>query len=51
MDISHKGFIITLNEKDKYEKMKENVGNINKKLENQKQKNSVNFANNKSVNY
>ena len=42
MDISHKEFITILNEKDKYEKMKENVRNIREKLEKEKQKNSVN---------
>ena len=42
MDISHKEFITILNEKDKYEKMKENVRNISEKLEKEKQKNSVN---------
>ena len=44
MDISHKEFIIILNEKDKYEKMKENVKNISEKLEEEKQKNSVNWG-------
>ena len=29
MDISHKEFVIILMEKDKYEKMKENVGSEN----------------------
>ena len=42
MDISHKEFITILKEKDNYEKMKENVRNISKKLEKEKQKNSVN---------
>ena len=31
MDISHEEFITILKEKDKYEKMKENVTNINQK--------------------
>ena len=43
MDISHEEFITILNEKDKYEKMKENVRNISEKLERQKQKNRVNL--------
>ena len=43
MDISHKEFITILNEKDKYEKMKENVRNTSEKLEKQKQKNSANL--------
>ena len=42
MDISHKEFITILNEKGKYEKMKENVRNISEKSNKQKQKNSVN---------
>ena len=39
MDISHEKFITILKEKDKYEKMKENVRNISEKLEKEKQKN------------
>ena len=42
MDISHKEFITILSEKDKYEKMKENLINISEKLE-KKQKNSANL--------
>ena len=33
MEISHEEFITTLTEKDKYEKMKENLRNVNEKLE------------------
>ena len=33
MEISHEEFITILNEKDKYEKMKENVRNVSEKLE------------------
>ena len=33
MEISHKEFTTILKEKDKYEKMKENVRNISEKLE------------------
>ena len=33
MEISHEEFITILKEKDKYEKMKENVRNVNEKLE------------------
>ena len=33
MEISHEKFITILKEKDKYEKMKENVENVNEKLE------------------
>ena len=43
MEISHEEFITILKEKDKYEKMKENVRNISEKLEKEKQKNSVNL--------
>ena len=34
IEISHEEFIIILKEKDKYEKMKENVGNVSEKQEN-----------------
>ena len=34
MEISHKEFITILKEKDKYEKMKENVANVSEKKEN-----------------
>ena len=33
MDISHEEFITILKEKDKYENMKENLRNLNEKLE------------------
>ena len=36
MEISHEEFIIMLKEKDKYEKMKENVSNVSEKLEESK---------------
>ena len=39
MEISNEEFTTILKEKDKYEKMKENVGNISKKLEEKKQEN------------
>ena len=32
MKISHEGFIVILEEKDKYEKMKENVRTVSEKL-------------------
>ena len=38
LEISHEKFIMILREKDKYEKMKENVKNASEKLE-EKQKN------------
>ena len=39
MDISHEEYNTILEEKDKYQKMKENVRNISKKLEEEKQEN------------
>ena len=36
MDISHEEFITILKEKDKYEKIKENVRNISEKIEEEK---------------
>ena len=50
MDISHEEFITILKEKEKYEKIKENVKTISEKLKKEKQKNSVNFRKNKFVN-
>ena len=41
IETSHEEFIIILKEKDKYEKMKENVGNVSEKQENMRL-NSVN---------
>ena len=41
IEISHKEFITILKEKDKYEKIKENVGNVSEKQENMRL-NSVN---------
>ena len=38
MEISHEEFITILKEKDKYEKMKENVRNINETLEEKTEK-------------
>ena len=39
MEISYEEFITILEEKGKYEKMKENVRNISEKLEEEKQEN------------
>ena len=39
MDISHEEYSKILKEKEKYEKMKENVRNISEKLEEEKTKN------------
>ena len=36
IEISHEEFVTILNEKDKYEKMKQNLRNINEKLEEKK---------------
>ena len=36
MDINHEEYITILKEKDKYEKMKENIRNISEKLEKEK---------------
>ena len=41
MELSHEEFIIILNEKGKYEKMKENLRNVSKKQDNTRL-NSVN---------
>ena len=41
MNISHEEFITILNEKDKYERAKENVGNISKKLKKKEKQNIV----------
>ena len=42
MEISHEEFIVILKEKDKYEKMKENVRSVSEKQENMRL-NSVNL--------
>ena len=41
MEISHKEFVTTLNERNKYKKMKENLKNVSEKQENMRLK-SVN---------
>ena len=45
MEISHKELITILKEKDKYEKMKENVGNVSKKLKEQQENTRLNSVN------
>ena len=45
MEISHEEFITTLKEKDKYEKVKENVRNISKKLEEKQENVRLNSVN------
>ena len=48
MEISHEEFITTLKEKDKYEKMKENVRNLGEKLEEKQENTRLNSLNSKS---
>ena len=48
MEISHEEFVVIFKEKDKYEKMKENVRNVTEKLEEKTENirmNSVNSRN------
>ena len=49
MEISHKEFITILKEKDKYEKMKENVRNVSKKLEEKQENIRLNSINSKKI--
>ena len=52
MEISHEEFITILKEKDKYEKMKENVKNLSEKLEEKQENmrlNSVNLRSQKKI--
>ena len=48
MEISHEEFIAIFKEKDKYEKMKENVQNVSKKLEEKPENMRLNCVNSKS---
>ena len=48
MEISHKEFIIILQEKDKYEKMKENVRNVSEKLEEKAENVRLNSVNSRT---
>ena len=48
MEISHEEFITVLKEKDKYEKMKENLGNVNEKLEEKTENTRLNSVNSRS---
>ena len=45
MEISHEEFITILKEKDKYEKMKENVRNVSEKLEEKQENMRLNSVN------
>ena len=48
MEISHEEFITILKEKDKYEKMKENVRNVSEKLEEKQENMRLNSVNSRS---
>ena len=48
MEISHEEFVTILNEKDKYEKMKQNLRNINEKLEEKTENMRLNSINSRS---
>ena len=48
IEISHEEFITTLNEKNKYEKMKENLGNINEKSEEKTESIRLNSVNSRT---
>ena len=45
MEISHEEFITILKEKDKYEKMKENLRNVSEKLEGKEENMRINSVN------
>ena len=49
MEISHKEFIIILKEKDKYEKMKENVRSVSEKLEEKQENIRLNSVNSREI--
>ena len=49
MDLSHKEFITILKEKDKYEKMKENVRNWSEKLEEKQENVRLNSVNSREI--
>ena len=48
MEISHEEFITILKEKDKYEKMKENVRSLSEKLEEKQENMRVHSVNSRS---
>ena len=48
MEISHEEFITILKEKDKYEKMKENVRNLSEKLEEKQENTRLNSVNSRT---
>ena len=45
MEINHEEFITTLKQKDKYEKVKENVRNVSEKLEENQENMRINIVN------
>ena len=49
MEISHEVFITILKEKDKYEKMKENVKNVSEKLEEKQENMRLNSVNSREI--
>ena len=49
MEISHEELITILKEKDKYEKMKENIRNISEKLEEKQENMWLNSANSRET--
>ena len=48
MEISHEEFITILKEKDKYEKMKKNLRNVNEKLEEKLESTRLNSVNSRN---
>ena len=51
MEISHEEFIAIFKEKDKYEKMKENVRNVSEKLEEKTENMRLNSMNSRKTNF
>ena len=49
MEVSHEEFIIILKEKDKYEKMKENVRNVSEKLEEKQENMRLNSVSSRKI--
>ena len=49
MEISHKEFITILKEKEKYEKMEENVRNVSEKLEEKQEDMRIDSVNSREI--
>ena len=49
MEVSHKEFITISKEKDKYEKMKENVMNVSEKVEEKQENIRLNSVNSREI--